>query len=280
MSLVAWEINPPSNSPVASLKEMWRGRSLFRFFAGEAVKGTYRRTVLGAFWMFVRPLMSVGVHVVFFALVLKIHQMPIPFPIYFLCGIMVWMLFTKGLIWAARSLAGQRRLISKIYFPRLWLPIAYLAPAVVDFLIIGAVLLVVVAVYFFTTGAFWLDVGFEMFWTVPITAMTLLFALGIGLWIAPTAVRSRDILITTRYTLGGWFLLTPVAYPSNFFTGSVAWMPKVNPMAPIVTEFRNAMTAVPVDASALIFPGLVTAVVLISGYIFFMANDAQTADRI
>ncbi len=275
-----WTIVPPKNSPWARIVEMYASWSLFGFFVRTAWKWTYRRTSWGPLWMFVRPFMAVAVHLVFFGLVLNLNESDTPFEIFYLSGMMLWFSFDQGVFWVTRCLETNRKLITKIYFPRLILPLAYLAPAVVDFLVLGTITLIVTAGYFLTTGEWYLFLNANTLWVVPIIFMTMAFALGIGLWAAPIAAQSRDIIFTLRYILGAWFLLTPVAYPPGLFTGPMKLLPKLNPMAPIITSFREALTNVPVNGQSLIVPAILISILFLTGFFFFVANDAKMADRI
>jgi lipopolysaccharide transport system permease protein len=167
-----------------------------------------------------------------------------------------------------------------MYFPRLLLPIAFFAPAAIDFTVLGIVLLLLVGWYWITTEVLHLVLGWGLLWAPVILVLTALFAFAIALWLAPAAMSSRDIIFSIRYVLHGWFLLTPVAYPESLISSHMAWLLKVNPMAPLVTNFRVALTGGSVEPYALIMPLCVMLVLLVGGFFWFVASDAKWIDKI
>jgi lipopolysaccharide transport system permease protein len=277
---VMWTIEPFSVRLGVRLAEAWRGRALIRFFMHEALQRFTRNTNAGHAWLVIRPLMAVAAHLVFFGHVLSISTGSLPYPIYFASGMVLWHFFDQAVNWPTRSLEINRKIISKMYFPRLLVPIAFLAPAMIDFAVLSTVLLLVVGWYWATTGVMHLVLGWGLLWVPIILLLTTLFAISIALWLAPSAMSSRDIIFSIRYVLHAWFLLTPVAYPEGIISGDMAWLPKLNPMAPLVTNFRAGLTGGLVEPQTLIMPLCVTMILVVTGLFYFVASDAKWIDKV
>ncbi len=275
-----WIIEPFSVRLGVRLAEAWRGRGLIRFFIHEALQRFTRNTNAGHAWLVIRPLMAVVTHLVFFGHVLSISTGALPFAVYFASGMVLWYFFDQAVNWPTRSLEINRRIISKMYFPRLLLPIAFLAPAMIDLAVLSTVLVLVIGWYWATTGVIYFALGWELLWVPVILMLTTLFALSIALWLAPIAMSSRDIIFSIRYIMHAWFLFTPVAYPEGLMSGDLAWLAKLNPMIPLVSGFRAALTGSAVDPQSLIMPLCLTLILLVTGFFFFVANDAKWIDKI
>ena len=275
-----WVVQPVSASPVARAQEAWRSFGLLRFFAYEALHRFTKQTIAGRFWLVARPLMAVIVHVIFFGLVLRLHPGETPYPIFYLSAMVLWYSFDQAVTWSSRSIELNARLVSKVYVPKLILPVAFMAPAIVDFLVLSTFLLLVIGAFWIGSGQLYLVIGVQLMWLPILIAITAMLALAIALWTAPLAATSRDVVFSLRYVLQGWFLLTPVAYPEATITGGLKWLLVANPMAPLVIGFRNALLGQPVDALSLVVPVLCGALLLGTGFLNFVARDARLADRI
>jgi lipopolysaccharide transport system permease protein len=275
-----WVVQPISTSPIARAQEAWRSSGLLRFFAHEALHRFTKQTIAGRLWLVVRPLMAVVVHVVFFGLVLRVHPGDTPYPIFYLSAMILWYSFDQAVTWSSRSIELNARLVSKIYVPKLILPIAFMAPALVDFLVLSSFLLLVIGAFWVGSGQLYLVFGAQLMWLPVLIAIAAMLALAIAMWTAPLAAMSRDVVFSLRYVLQGWFLLTPVAYPEAAVTGGLKWLLVANPMAPLVIGFRNALLGQPVDAFSLLPPLLCAALLLGTGFLNFVARDARLADRI
>lgn len=273
-----WVIEPRREGFVARVRDVWRYRRLLRFFAWKAFQKLYARTMLGWSWILIRPLFPLFVSVVVFGRVLGVGSEGMPYFLFVAVGSATWELFQQSTVWGTRSLEMNRAFLSRIYIPRLILPIASMTPAVLNFvihigIIIGAI------VYYRITRDTWYFTPLGLGWAIGAVAMALTLALGISLWTSVPALVARDVRFTLQYVMSFWLFLTPVLYPLPR-TGRYGWLLSLNPMAAVVNMFKHGVLGM--DVLHLPDVGIalgVIAVVLGSGLWFFGRAEATAADK-
>jgi lipopolysaccharide transport system permease protein len=255
-----------------NLNEVWAYRELLYFLIWRDVKVRYKQTVFGAAWAILQPVMTMVVFSVFFGGLAKMPSDGVPYPVFALAALLPWQLFSHALTASANSLVGNQSLITKVYFPRLVIPIASVLAGLVDFAIAFAVLVALLWYY----------------GIVPSLAMSLLplfllltiaTALSVGLWLSSLNVKYRDVRYTIPFLTQFWLFATPVAYPSSLVPEQ--WRPLLglNPMAGVVEGFRWALLGKTDGPGQLLAVSVVAvAVLLIGGLIYFRQTETIFAD--
>ena len=277
--LDTWVIEPRREALKDRLRDVWRYRRLLRFFAGKSLTKLYRRTVLGAAWIFIRPLFPLAVNTIVFGGVLGVGSNGVPYFLFINCGSALWDLFSSSVTWGTRSLELNRGFMTRIYLPRLILPVATMTPAFLNFGISLAVLAGAIGYFRVTTGVlYWTP--WHMGWALLAVVQTSLLALGIALWTSVPAMQARDVRFTIGYVLGFWLFLTPVLYPLNIGP-RYAWLLALNPMVAPVNAFKYGVLGIgSVSAIQWITSGVTTAITLMSGLWFFGRAEADAADKV
>ncbi len=273
-----WVVEPRREGLVARVRDVWRYRRLLRFFAWKAFQKLYARTILGWSWILIRPLFPLFVSTVVFSRMLGVGSDGVPYFLFLAVGTATWDLFQQATVWGTRSLEMNRAFLSRIYVPRLILPIASMTPAVLNFAIHLAIIAGALVYYRNTTGI-WYFTPAGIGWAFGAVGMALTLALGLSLWTSVPALVARDVRFTLQYVLSFWLFLTPVLYPLPR-TGEYGWLLSLNPMAAVVNMFKHGVLGlnvlhVPDIGVAL----LVIGAVLGSGLWFFGRAEATAADK-
>jgi lipopolysaccharide transport system permease protein len=236
------------------------------------IKVRYKQTLLGAGWAIIQPFFTMVVFTIFFGELAKIPSDDIPYPIFSYAALLPWQLFENGISKAGNSLVASRNLITKVYFPRLAVPLASVVSGVVDFALAFVVLLGMMVFYGFKpTSAIWL---------LPLLLLlTLLTALGTGLWLSALNVAYRDVGYVIPFIVRLWFFLTPITYSASIVPETYQALYALNPMTGVVQGFRWAMLGVGSAPSTLMIASTgATLVLLISGILYFRRMERIFAD--
>jgi len=260
------------------LKEIWAYRGLLYFLVWRDVKVRYKQTALGIAWVVLQPLMTTAVFTIFFGRLANVGSDGLPYPVFSFAGLLPWTLFATGLSQSAASLVGSSNLISKVYFPRLIIPIAAVLVGIVDFAVTLVMLLGFLAYYrLWPTPAFLLLPFFAV-----LAAGT---ALGIGMWLSALNVKYRDVRYVVPFVIQLWLFVTPVIYPASLVgsklnsIGLPAWLYGLNPMAGVVEGFRWAALGTGHVAFSVILTSIcVTVVLLVTGAFYFRRTETTFAD--
>jgi len=271
-------IAPASGWVPVRLRELWEYRELLYFLIWREVKIRYKQAVLGIVWAVLQPVLTMVIFSVVFGRFAGMPSDGLPYPIFAYCALLPWQLFTFSLTESSNSVVVNQRLITKVYFPRVMLPIAAVGVGLLDFAISLVVLLCLIGFY---GGYYGVTVGAGL-WSVPIWALlAVLTALGVGFWLSALNVRYRDIRYTVPFLAQLWFFATPVVYPTSIVPEQ--WRPlfALNPMVGVVDGFRWALLGSPVapDATVLISIGAVVAI-LVAGLFYFRRMERTFADVI
>lgn len=278
-----WVIEPRQHGTFARLRELWSYRYLWWFFASAAVTSLYRRSMLGWLWLLIRVVAPVGLNALVFGDMLNQAQKVerVPYFLFFLCGMMAWTVFERSLFFVTLSIERNRRLVSRVYFPRLILPVSAVAPALLYLAILLVVLVITVVAFHQRTGVWYVAPTPGWFVSVGAVVASLFFAVAIGLWTSVLQARFRDVRFALRYVTPFWFLLTPVVYPMSEVPGRYAWIVALNPMAPIVEAFRWGTLGGSVFPTTAAATSLVLIVVVMAtGLWYFNREEATSVDKL
>jgi lipopolysaccharide transport system permease protein len=227
-------IQPSHGLSALSLRDLWRYRELAFFLTWRDIKVRYKQTVLGAAWAILQPLFQMVLFNFLFGDLGKISTGDIPRPIFTYSALLVWNLFAKALIDAGKSLVSSRNIITKVYFPRVIIPISSVLSGIVDFLISFLVLLGMMFYYRLPPTA--------AAWTLPLfLILALITALGVGLWLSALNVNYRDIGYILPFLTQFWMLASPIAYPVSQIPEKWRLLYALNPMVGVVEGFRWAL---------------------------------------
>jgi lipopolysaccharide transport system permease protein len=276
-----WVIEPRREGLVARAAELWRYRHLLTFFATRAIQKSTQRTLLGRLWLFIRPLGPILIGTLIFGGLLKVPSDRVPYFLFFLVGTMSWTLFEHTLLWTTRSLEMNKQLVTKLYFPRIILPLATAAPAAVEFLIYAGLMAGALAYYYITTGVFHLTIGFPLLVAALATVLAPIFAVAVGLFTAVWQTRYRDVRFTLRYLMRFWFYMTPVIYPMSQIPSKWRWVAALNPMSAIVESFKYGTLGIGEFRPGML--GMAVAMIvatLLAGLWYFNRTEAASIDKL
>jgi lipopolysaccharide transport system permease protein len=253
------------------LDELWEYRELLYFLTWRDVKVRYKQTALGAAWAIIQPFVTMVAFSVFFGRLGNIPSDGVPYPIFSFAALVPWTYFAYSLSQASNSLVGSANLISKVYFPRLVVPISSVLSGAVDFAIAFVVLLGMMVFYGVTpTPAILLLPLFLL--------LALVTALGAGLWLSALNVEYRDVRYVLPFLVQVWLFATPVAYPSSLLPESWRTLYALNPMVGVVDGFRWALLGTPPPTASAALSAAVAATLLVSGALYFRRMERTFAD--
>ncbi len=266
-------IEPAHGWQALELRDLWRYRELLYFLTWRDIKVRYKQTILGAAWAILQPLLTMVIFSIIFGQLAKLPSEGIPYPIFTYTALLPWQLFAFALTNSSNSLVGSQNLVSKVYFPRLVIPIASVLPGLVDFAISFVVLL-----------------GMLLYFQIPLTARVLVLplflllalgtALGVGLWLSALNVEYRDIRYVVPFLTLFWQYATPVAYSSSLIPEKWRLLYGLNPMTGVVEGFRWALLGKG-DVGGLLWISIIIIVLLlITGLLYFKRMETTFADVI
>jgi lipopolysaccharide transport system permease protein len=277
-----WVIEPRHHGVFSRLRELWSYRYLWWFFASDAVTSLYRGSMLGWLWLLMRVVFPIGLNALVFGDMLdQADKVTPPYFLFFVCGMAAWMVFERSLIYITRSVEQHRRLVTRVYFPRLILPISSVAPGLVYLALLLVVLALTVVFFHQRTGIWYVTVTPRLFVAAAALIVGLLFAIAIGLWTSVLQARYRDVRYAMRYVMPFWFLLTPVIYPLSQISDKYRWLVALNPMAPVVEAFKWGTLGEGVfPATAAATSLALVAVAMVTGMWFFNREESASVDKL
>jgi len=265
-------IRPRRSWVPLDLKELWAYRELLYFLTWRDVKVRYKQTALGAAWAIIQPLFMMIVFTLAFGKLAKIPSDGVPYPLFAYAALLPWQLFAHSLSEASNSLVNNERLITKVYFPRLVVPIAAVLGGLVDFLVSFVILLILMFYYRVVPGM--AIVALPLF-----LALAIATALGVGLWLSALNVQYRDVRYTITFLTQIWLFATPVAYPSSLVPARWRFIYGLNPMAGVVEGFRWALLGkAPPSVPLLVASSIGVALILVGGLFYFRRMEQIFAD--
>jgi lipopolysaccharide transport system permease protein len=267
-------IEPPKSWFSLRLREIWVYRELLLFFVWRDIKVRYKQTLLGVAWAIIQPLLTMVLFSFVFGRLAKIPTEGIPYPIFAYAGLLPWQLFSRTITDSATSLVNNQNMVTKIFFPRLILPLSTGLSGLVDFGI--ALVILFGLMIFYNTVLTW-----RILLLPVLIIFTILASTSVGLWLSALAVRYRDIKFITPFLVQAWLFITPVAYSSSLIPQKWQWLYNLNPMTGVVEGFRWVLFGQAVNFNYMIFISIaVVLLALITGLIFFQRMELTFADMI
>jgi len=265
-------ITPPARWWKISFRELWEYRELLYFFVWRDIKIRYKQTAIGAAWAVLQPLLTMIVFTLFFGKLAHVPSEGLPYPIFYYSALLTWMYFATSLQNATNTIVENQRVITKVYFPRLALPLSSVLSGLVDFGVSFLMFAAMLAYYGIrpTPAALWVP-AFLM--------LALLTAFGVGLWLAALNAIYRDVRYVLPFLVQFWMFASPVAYPGTLVPERWRWLYGLNPMAGVIEGFRWSLTGHGVRPGRLMFisAGIVV-IVLLSGVAYFQRMETKVAD--
>lgn len=264
-------IRPPRKWVPVDLKELWAYRELITAFTLRDVKLRYKQTGLGIAWAVLQPLLTMVIFTIFFGGLAKLPSDGVPYPLFVLAALLPWTLFSEGLTRSTTTMVTNSNIITKVYFPRLIMPLSSILSPLVDFAVSFIILLAMMVYYGFvpTVNILFLPV---------FLILALATALGVGLWLSALNVKYRDFQYTVPFLIQIWMFASPVAYAASLVPESIRVWYGLNPMAGVIEGFRWALlgTGAP-SAMVLVSVGMVL-LILVSGMFYFRRMEQYYAD--
>jgi lipopolysaccharide transport system permease protein len=254
------------------LRDLWEYRELLYFLTWRDIKVRYKQTALGAAWAVIQPFFTMVVFSLFFGRLAKVPSDGIPYPIFAYAALVPWTFFAQGLNQSSNSLVGSANLITKVYFPRLVIPISSVLSGLVDFVIAFTVLIGMMFYYnLYPTSA--------IIFLPGLLLLALTTALGVGLWLSALNVKYRDVRYTVGFLTQFWLFATPIAYPSSLLSEPWRTIYAINPMVGVVEGFRWALLGTETAPGPMItLSAIVAIVILIGGAFYFRRMEKTFAD--
>ena len=267
-------IEPPKAWPGLALNELWRFRSICFVLVRRNLKVRYRQTIVGAAWAILQPTLLMALFTVFFGVLGRMPAGDIPYPVFFLLGLLPFQMVSKILSEGSSSVVANSALVTRVYFPRAYFPLSVAIASVVDFALASTVLAVLMIVLHIVPS--------------PMIVLTPLFvaiawsaALGVAFWLSALNVSYRDITQLLPFLAQLWMFSSPIMYPVAIVPEKFQAIYFLNPVAVVVTGFRWAVAGAPPPPTEAWVLGIVTSLILLmTGYVFFRRREATFADTI
>ncbi|GAB4504856.1 MAG: ABC transporter permease [Anaerolineales bacterium] len=268
-------IKPTTGMAALNLRDLWIYRELVFFMVWRDIKVRYKQTLLGMAWAVIQPVMTMLVFTFLFGKVAKLPTEGIPYPVFSFTALLPWGLFVTALNQGSRSLVAHNNMVTKIYFPRLILPMSAVFAGLVDFAI--AFIILVGLMFYYRVTPDW-----NIVWTLPLfLLLAIVTALGVALWLSAINVQYRDVNHALPFLTQFWLFLTPVAYSASIISEKWRLVYSLNPMAGVVNGFRWALLGVGNGPDLSLWISVaISGLILISGLFYFRSMEKTFADMI
>ena len=272
---IPWfEIRPTTGWFSLDFRELWAYRELAYFLAWREIKVRYKQTAIGVAWAVLQPLAMMAVFTVFFGKLGNLPSDGIPYPLFTFAALLPWQLFSRTITECTNSLVADQRLITRVYFPRIIIPLATTISGIVDFAISAGLL---VALMFF----YGVVPGIEIVWLPAFILLMLIAALGVGFWLSALNVEYRDVRHALPFVNQFWLFVTPVVYSSSLVPERWQVVYGLNPMVGVVEGFRWALLGVGKGPSPmLIVSAVITVALFVTGIIWFQRREQTFVDTL
>jgi lipopolysaccharide transport system permease protein len=267
-------IRPPSGLAALRFGDLWEYRELIYFLTKRELQIRYKQSVLGVTWAVLQPLTLAFIFAIFFGVLAEVPSEGFPYPLFALAGLVPWLFVSQTVAQASASLVGDSNLLSKVYFPRLVLPLARGMSLLLDLLIALVILVAMTLAY---------GEGLEatILWLPAFLALAMVTALGVGVLLAAVNVQYRDVTVAVPLMIQVWLFTTPVIYPGSLVEGTWRYVYSLNPMVSVVDGVRWAIlgAAAPL-AGGVAISAAVALVVTAAGIVYFRKTEHFFADLI
>ncbi|KAF5051008.1 ABC-2 type transporter [anaerobic digester metagenome] len=264
-------IRPPRKWVPIDFSELWAYRELLYFFVWRDVKIRYKQTGLGVAWAVIQPLFTMVIFSVIFGGFAQIPSDGIPYPLFTLAALLPWQLFSEGMTRSTTSMVSNAPIMTKVYFPRLIMPIAGILSPLVDFLVAIGILVLMMAYYGFVPTI-------NVVFLPAFVLLALATSLGVGLWLSALNVQYRDFQYTVPFLIQVWLYASPVVYSTNLVPAQYQLIYGLNPMAGVIEGFRWALLGTAPPSGVIGLSVVVVLVLLVSGAFYFKKMEQYFAD--
>ncbi|MBE2262346.1 MAG: ABC transporter permease [Burkholderiaceae bacterium] len=266
-------IEPPKGWHMLNWRELWAYRELLWVLTARDVKVRYKQTVLGAAWAIIRPFTTMVIFSVIFGQLAKMPSDGFPYPVFVYAGLLPWTFFAGAIGTSGQSLVGSAHLVSKVYFPRLIIPLSSVGAGLVDLLVSTGILLLMML---------WYGVGWSPnLLAAPLLLLAVVFtALGVGTLLSALTVAYRDFTHLTPFMVQIWMYATPVIFPVSLVPERWQWLLYLNPMTGLVEGFRSAFLGKPFDLTGLGISFAIAVALFAIGVAYFEKVERRFADII
>jgi len=269
-----FKIRPSSAWRFLDFSELWAYRELVYFLTWRDIKVRYKQTAIGIAWTVLQPLALVTVFTLLFGRLVQVSSDGIPYPVFVLAGLLPWQAFSRILSESSNSLITDQRLISRVYFPRIIVPLASSLVATFDLLVSTILLFALMFVYAVTLSPF-------VVWLPVMVLLMLISGLGIAFWLSALNVEYRDVVYTIPFLTQLWFFVTPVVYPMSLIPERWRFLYRLNPMTGVVETFRWSLFGTgEAPGLMLVVSLLVSAAIFTTGTIWFRNRERTFIDAI
>lgn len=270
-------IEPPSRWWAVPFREIWEYRELLYFLVWRDIKVRYKQTAIGVAWAVLQPVLTMMIFWIFLGRLAHLPSDGLPYPVFYFAGLVPWTYFSYSLSTATNTVVSNQNLLTKVYFPRLALPISAVLSGLVDFAIGFVLLLIVIVGYHIAPGV-------STLWLPFFLLLAFCTALGVGLWLSALNALYRDVRYVITFLVQFWMFASPVMYPSSMVSKKWphwAWLYGLNPMTGVIDGFRWALTGQGQAPGLLVLvSALMVAVVLAGGLMFFHRMEGTMADLV
>jgi lipopolysaccharide transport system permease protein len=267
-------IRPSPPWRTVDLRELWRYRELLFFLVWRDVKVRYKQTFMGMAWAIIQPLMATILFAFFFGRIAKLPSDGIPYPLFAYAGLLPWTFFAGAVTNGSNSLVGSTHLITKVYFPRLLLPLAAIVTVLFDFFV-ALLMLGPLLVWKRVTPS-----PAALVWVPLVMFVAVLLAAGLSIWLSALVARFRDLRHVIPFLVQIWMFGTPIVYPLSFVPERWRWLVSLNPMTGVVEAFRGAVFGRPFAVVPLVYAAVLAVVLIATGSIYFRRLERMVADVI
>ena len=252
-------------------RELWNYRELLYFLTWRDIKLRYKQTALGAAWVIIQPLFAMLLFTLFFGKLARMPSDNVPYPLFAYAGLVPWTFFSNAITNSGQSLVGNSNLISKVYFPRIYIPAGAVGAGLLDFAI-ASILLIPMLVYY-RVSLTWHIIFLPLF-----ALLATILALGVGMWLAALNVKYRDIRYAIPFLVQLWLFASPVIYPASIVPEKWRWLLAVNPMTGVIEGFRASILGKQVDTPTILSSLVVTSLILVFSFLVFRRVEDSFAD--
>jgi homopolymeric O-antigen transport system permease protein len=274
MSVPVTLIDPPRGALELNIRELWQYRELLYFFVWRDIKVRYKQTAIGAAWAVIQPFFLMVVCTLFFGRLARLPSDGVPYPVFYYAALLPWLYFANALTHTTNTMVEHQRVITKVYFPRLLLPLSAVVSGLLDFAIAFVVLLAMMLYFGLIPGwAALLVPGFLL--------LAVLTAAGVGLWLSALNAIYRDVRYAVPFLIQFWMFASPVAYPSSLVPEQWRWLYGLNPMAGVIEGFRWSLMAQGEPPGALFAVSIIAVfATLLGGLLYFRRMEGTIEDVI
>ena len=264
-------IRPSKKWVALDVGSLWSYRELLYFLMWRDVKVRYKQTLLGAAWAVIQPLFAMAIFTLFFGKLAGVPSDGIPYPIFAYAGLLPWMFFSNAVTNSGNSLVGSTNLITKVYFPRMIIPAAAVGAGLVDFAVALVILLALMIYY-------GVAVSFNILMFPVLVGLTMLLALGVGMWMSGLNVKYRDIRHALPFVIQLWMFATPIVYPASLVPEKWRLVYALNPLTGIIEGYRSSLFGTRFDWASLGTSAAITIVILVYSAFSFRRMEKSFAD--